>query len=97
MAASSSLFSAACGVLSQVGAAGGADQKGAVQDCDSKLVLHAFQSHPPCPASPGRGSFTYDRGAEHRIARVRFKRKLECTIALPPIIRLFAFTCNCSV
>ena len=44
MAASSSLFSAACGVLSQVGAAGGADQKGAVQDCDSKLVLPAFQS-----------------------------------------------------
>ena len=33
----------------------------------------AFQSHPPCPASPGRGSFTYDRGAEHRIARVRVK------------------------
>ena len=44
MAAISSLFSAACGVLSQVGAAGGADQKGAVQDCDSKLVLPAFQS-----------------------------------------------------
>ena len=32
-----------------------------------------YQSHPPCLASPGRGSLTYDRGAKHRIARVRFK------------------------
>ena len=63
------VFKSSADDLSQVGGESGAS-KSVHMKCSPQPIC---QSHPPCPASPGRGSLTYDRGAEHRIARVRFK------------------------
>ena len=63
--------------------------KRAVHDCSQ---LPAFQLHPPCPASLGRGRLTCDKGAEHRSKRQ--VKKLECTFAHPPITLSFVSTCS---